>query len=86
MRTGPGRPAASRRTLSSRGGSGRCEFAALAAGSGVTLSLGRAGQCWDNALSESFLASLKGELFDLQAWPPPASVLYTKTSPTDKRQ
>ena len=67
MRTGPGRPAASRRTLSSRGGSGRCEFAALAAGSGVTLSLGRAGQCRDNALSESFFASLKGELIGLQA-------------------
>jgi putative transposase len=45
------------------------EFAALAAGSGVTLSLGRTGQCWDNALSESFFASLKGELIDLQAWP-----------------
>jgi transposase InsO family protein len=24
-------------------------------------------QCWDNALSESFFASLKGELIDLQA-------------------
>jgi transposase InsO family protein len=45
------------------------EFAALAAGSGVTLALGRTGQCWDNALSESFFASLKGELIDLQAWP-----------------
>jgi putative transposase len=30
------------------------EFAALAAGSGVALSLGRTGQCWDKALSESF--------------------------------
>lgn len=30
------------------------EFAALAAGSGVTLSLGYTGQCWDNARSESF--------------------------------
>jgi transposase InsO family protein len=35
----------------------------------VILSLGRAGQCWDNALSESFFASLKGELIDPQAWP-----------------
>jgi hypothetical protein len=23
------------------------------------------GQCWDNALSESFFASIKGELLDL---------------------
>jgi putative transposase len=36
---------------------------------GVTLSLGRTGQCWGNALSESFFASLKGGLIDLQAWP-----------------
>ncbi len=33
------------------------------------LSLGRTGQCWDNALAESFFATLKGELIDLQAWP-----------------
>ena len=26
-------------------------------------------QCWDNALSESFFASIKGELLDHQAWP-----------------
>jgi putative transposase len=26
----------------------------------VTLSTGRTGQCWDNALAESFFASLKG--------------------------
>jgi putative transposase len=44
-------------------------FASLAADGGVTLSLGRTGQCWDNALSESFFASLKGELTDHQAWP-----------------
>jgi hypothetical protein len=32
--------------------------------------LGRAdGQCWDNALAESFLSSLKGELIDTRAWP-----------------
>jgi transposase InsO family protein len=45
------------------------EFAGLAGDYAVTLSLGRTGQCWDNALSESFFASLKGELIDLQAWP-----------------
>ena len=45
------------------------EFAGLASDCAVTLSHGRTGQCWDNALSESFFASLKGELLDLQAWP-----------------
>jgi len=44
-------------------------FAGLASDCAVTLSHGRTGQCWDNALSESFFASLKGELIDLQAWP-----------------
>jgi transposase InsO family protein len=44
-------------------------FASLAGDCDVTLSLGRTGQCWDNALSESFFASLKGELIDRQAWP-----------------
>jgi hypothetical protein len=44
-------------------------FAGLASEFAVTLSHGRTGQCWDNALSESFFASLKAELIDLQAWP-----------------
>ena len=35
----------------------------------VILSSGRAGQCWDNALAESFFASLKGECLDQQPWP-----------------
>jgi putative transposase len=35
----------------------------------VTLSSGRTGQCWDNALAESFFASLKGECLDQQPWP-----------------
>jgi putative transposase len=35
----------------------------------VRLSTGRTGQCWDNALAESFFASLKGECLDLQPWP-----------------
>ena len=44
-------------------------FADLADDCQVVLSLGRTGQCWDNALAESFFASLKGELIDTQAWP-----------------
>jgi putative transposase len=35
------------------------EFAALAGDCQVTLSVGRKGQCWDNALAENFFASLK---------------------------
>ena len=45
------------------------ELAALASGQAVTLSHGRTGQCWDNALAESFFASIKGELIDQQPWP-----------------
>jgi transposase InsO family protein len=44
-------------------------FADLAGDCQVTLSVGRKGQCWDNAVAESFFASLKGELTDTQAWP-----------------
>jgi transposase InsO family protein len=45
------------------------EFADLAADYEVALSLGRTGQCWDNALAESFFSSIKGELIDTSPWP-----------------
>jgi transposase InsO family protein len=45
------------------------DYAALAGDLEVRLSTGRTGQCWDNALAESFFASLKGECLDLQPWP-----------------
>jgi len=48
-------------------------FASLANDHDVMLSHGRTGQCWDNALAESFFASIKGELLDLQAWPAKAA-------------
>jgi len=45
------------------------DYATLAGDLEVTLSHGRTGQCWDNALAESFFASLKGECLDQQPWP-----------------
>ena len=45
------------------------DYAMLAGDLEVTLSMGRTGQCWDNALAESFFASLKGECLDQQLWP-----------------
>lgn len=45
------------------------QYATLAKDLDVRLSVGRTGQCWDNALAESFFASLKGECIDQQTWP-----------------
>ncbi len=36
---------------------------------GITTSMSRRGDCYDNALAESFFATLKTELIDLQPWP-----------------
>jgi transposase InsO family protein len=44
-------------------------YATLADDLAVTLSSGRTGQCWDNALAESFFASLNGECLDQPPWP-----------------
>ncbi|WP_432505678.1 integrase core domain-containing protein [Kineococcus arenarius] len=38
------------------------------------MSVGRKGQCWDNAVAESFFATIKAELVDRQAWPTRAGV------------
>lgn len=45
------------------------QFAALANQFGIRQSVGRTGQCWDNALAESFFAAAKRELLDTAAWP-----------------
>jgi putative transposase len=45
------------------------DYATLAGDLEVTLSSGRTDQCWDNALAESFFASLNGECLDHQPWP-----------------
>ena len=45
------------------------QFTGVAGELAVRLSVGRTGQCWDNALAESFFATIKGELLDRRAWP-----------------
>jgi len=45
------------------------QYAHLANQLKVTLSVGRTGQSWDNAVAESFFASLKAELIDRHTWP-----------------
>ena len=45
------------------------DFADLARSHGVVLSVGRKGECWDNAVAESFFATIKRELIDTRAWP-----------------
>nr|WP_275577201.1 IS3 family transposase [Tenggerimyces flavus] len=45
------------------------QFTHAATALGVTLSVGRTGQCWDKALAESFFATIKTELIDNRSWP-----------------
>ncbi|MGW2668140.1 IS3 family transposase [Streptomyces sp. NPDC001272] len=45
------------------------ELASLAGKFNIRLSVGRTGQCWDNALAESFFSTLKNELGDAHPWP-----------------
>ena len=45
------------------------DFAELARANSVVLSVGRKGECWDNAVAESFFATIKRELIDTRSWP-----------------
>jgi transposase InsO family protein len=45
------------------------DFAVLARANGVILSVSRKGECWDNAVAESFFATIKRELINDRAWP-----------------
>jgi len=45
------------------------QHARLAHRHGIRLSVGRRGQCWDNAVAESFFATIKTELLHRQPWP-----------------
>jgi transposase InsO family protein len=44
------------------------EYAALLESHGIAQSLGRPGTCWDNAVAESFFATLKTELLHRHTW------------------
>jgi hypothetical protein len=50
------------------------DYAALARANGVILSVSRKGECWDNAVAESFFATLKRELVSDRAWPTRAAL------------
>jgi putative transposase len=45
------------------------QFTELLKRHGIRQSLSRPGQCWDNAVCESFLSTLKCELIHSYAWP-----------------
>ncbi|MGW1109174.1 integrase core domain-containing protein [Streptomyces sp. NPDC002540] len=45
------------------------QFADLSDEFSIRLSAGRTGQCWDNALAESFFATIKRELLGTSPWP-----------------
>lgn len=49
------------------------EFGELLDANGILQSLSRPGQCWDNAVAESFFATLKLELIYQHSWPTRAS-------------
>jgi putative transposase len=50
------------------------DYRDLARKHGIVLSLGRKGDCWDNAVAESFFATIKRELIDRRPWPTIAGV------------
>lgn len=50
------------------------EFSQLLKAWGIVQSLSRPRQCWDNAVAESFFATLKTELIYRQSWPTRAAV------------
>jgi putative transposase len=45
------------------------QISSFAAANGITRSMGQTGICWDNAMAESFFATLKTEFYYRRVWP-----------------
>ena len=70
MALGPRRPGAGLVHHTDRGSQyTAAAYRARLAAHGITCSMSRAGQCLDNAMAESFFATLKAELVDTHCWP-----------------
>ena len=49
-------------------------FGQACAKAGIAPSMGSRGDCWDNAVAESFFATLKKELINRRSWPTKAEL------------
>lgn len=56
------------------------EFARFCSERGIEPSVGQTGVCWDNAVAESFFATLKNEMFHRQHWPTRARARFAVAS------
>ena len=52
------------------------DYQALLAQRGIVCSMSRRGNCWDNAVVESFFATLKRELVQQERWPTRAQATH----------
>ena len=59
------------------------EYQAVLAARGIRVSMSRPGDCWDNAVAESFFATLKRELLQRTRWPTRVAAIQALTGYID---